>query len=584
MSSQAGRTRAIYRIVDPRLLQKSPIIALILLTTIVHIVSSIDLSFSRFEIRIPLAILSMLPALLIIKIGHSIAAQNSRGTIPIVFSAYLIGGVIRGWILESGLYRFNVLEQGSTNFRISTGAVVVAGSASVISYAWSTLNDAWLNIKSLHQENSSLNQILDNLKIELETRDIEQSMAIFQKITNELSIITDSSSATQKVQLENLVNKVVKPLSRTYAPNQITERIKPTPELKISWPNIWVLLDPVRHIPSFRNVVIALAIAAATPVRRLYGWGTAFELGAWVIGSLYLSIYLIYPISQKALKAFSSPRREIVLTLGFILIAIPPSFATTIALADTSNPRAYFIPGIVTLPIFAWILTIGNAAWEYSQNIKTELETIRNQLRWSLARLNLISWYKRGLISRLLHGPVQNTLQVAIMQIRAGDVDGGNADVLNQVISRIDSAVSDATDEKRSAKDDLAAMRTALSNWQVVAEIEMSLPDSVEQSLIKDPAGCAIFTDLVMEACSNSIRHGNSTKLVITSELTADGIKLQISDNGKWSSDVETLGLGSELISSCSIWHERKTQDGWNKLTLELPLDVQLTNASRVHK
>ena len=570
-----GPQQYLERITDPRLLQKIPLLMLVASTTTVHLVSSIDLEFSNFEIRIPLTVTSMLPAIILIFLGHKAASKFAKLKFPIIFLFYFVGGLIRGFILETGLYEFGILNEGATNFRISTGALIVTVCSSIISYFWSTISDARDTIISLHQETQALQQTLEDLAKEIQTQDVEQSLSLFKKITNELSKFLTDSTSDQKKQLENLVNEVVRPLSRNYAPKKILEIIVVLNTPKITWRGVWQLFDPVRHLPSFQIVVWVLAIAAAVPVRRIYGWATAIELGLLVLVSLSISLFLINPIAQRTLDKFKSPLRDIVMTLGFVLVAIPPSFATTIALRNTPNPYAYLIPGIITLPLFSWVLTIGNAAWEYSQKLKTNLEATREQQRWLISRFNLISWYKNGLISRLLHGPIQNNLQVAIMRIRAGDNEGDNSNIIQTVIQRIEQAIAGATDENRSAQNDLASMNDAIKAWKSVADIQIKLDAKCESVLIKDPAGCAIFTDIVMEVCSNAIRHGKSTQLLIDYRITSAGIELKVIDNGLENESNSDSGLGAELLTSCTIWLKRSRLDGLNELALELPLGNQ---------
>lgn len=575
MTSKTTLRQYLEKVTDARLLQKTPLAMLVAVTTTVHLVSSIDLAFSNFEIRIPLAVMSMIPAVILLYLGHYVAKKLNKLKVAIIFLAYLVGGLIRGWILETGLYEFEILSKGATNFRISTGALIVTVCASVVSYFWSTVSEARATIISLRNETLSLQETLDNLAKEVEASDVQRSLNVFKKLTNELGSMTENSVDVQKSVLEELVNGVVRPLSRSYAPKRILTSINPVASPKITPQGVWKLFDPLRHLPSFRITVFFLALTAAVPVRRLYGWGAAIELGLIVMFSLSISLFLINPIAKQTLDRFKSPLREIVMTFGFILLAIPPSISTTIALRNTPNPDAYLIPGLITLPLFAWILTIGNAAWEYSQKIRTDLKNTRNQIQWALARLNLLSWYKNGLISRLLHGPIQNSLQVAIMQIRAADEEGKNLTVIQQVIERINEAITGSLDDNRSAKNDLIEMKKALSTWGSVAKIEISSDKFSEDKLLADSAGCAIFADIVIEACSNSIRHGGSTVIKISYRKTDAGIQMKLIDNGSWDEAQNNSGLGSELISSCAVWTNRNKFDGWNELTLELPLGNQ---------
>lgn len=560
------------RATDPRFLQKTPILIFILVTTLVHIVSSIDLEFSNFHIRIPLAIFSAIVAILFIYLAHFLGRKINRFRSGIVIASYFIGGAAKGWVLESGLYRFEILSSESINFRVTSGVLIVASSAAIISIVWSSVIDAWSDVSNLQKETATLKEISKNLVKDIDDKDLEQESLVFNEITRKISAIAERTSSFQYGEIEQLVNQVIRPLSRDFAPASINHQIEPINTPNISWNGLWQLLDPIKHIPTFRISTFLIALIAAAPVRQLYGWMTAIELALVVMVSLYISIFLFKPVLEKFLTRVSPPLSVIITTFGFVVFAIPPSIATTFALADTPNPQAYLVPGLITVPLFGWLLTIGNAAWEYSIEIKTELEATRDQLRWSIARINLVSWYKKGLISRLLHGPIQNSLQVALLQIRAGDDDQNSQKIVKNTIKKIEQAINESLNNGRSTKTDLMAMNEALDTWRSVANVEISMQDLSDSKLMQDTAGCAILTDIVIEACSNAIRHGACKSFKVTYDFTKSGIELHIFDDGKWNKSRSDAGLGEKLLASCTIWMDRKNDKGWNELSLELPL------------
>ena len=581
MKRTARARRVLAGATDPRLLEATPQVALLALTTFIHLASSIDLESSDFHIRIPLAVISMIPAVLLFWCAHYVANKFRLNRTVVVLTSYAVGGALRGWILEQGLNSFGLLPDLSA-YRLLSGIIIVFSAAGSISYAWSTISDARNAIVSLYRQTESLQQTMQEVADEVGARDLEQTVAMGRQITNELLALTRDISGFDRGKLEHLVHQVVRPLSRELAPTTDLHQKIVVTEPQVSLRRVLNMLDPIRHLPSPGTAGTALTLAAAAPVISLYGWRTATTLVMLLVPSLAVSVYLLYPLGRKTLSNIRSPFQELLITVGFVAVALLPAYATTIALADTPNPQAYVLSGIITIPVFGWIAVIGKAAWEYSQNVQVELATTRDQLRWSIARLNVLSWYHRGLIARLLHGPVQNSLQVALMQIQSGDQDGGSPEIIHDVIERIDQAITDATNATQSAKSDLLGMEDALNSWRSIAEVQLVRDNEVESALMQDPAGCAILADIIIETCSNAIRHGGATTLRFDHHLTQAGVELRLIDNGTWNKSVTISGLGTELMSSCAITLTRTHDHGANELIIELPLGNQPPQPPRV--
>jgi len=577
MKNSLGINNYLAKATDPRLLQSTPLFLFISLTSFIHVISSIDLEFSDFEIRIPLTIISVIPAIGLIFITHKINFKNLNTRIFSIIAAYSIGGFLRGLILEFGLFWLDVLPAGANNFRIYSGITIIAFSAGIVSYTWASLDDVQKDIQNLNVETLSLKQVSDNLALEIEEKDFKNSLDSFLEITQKLSILFENSTTIEKTQLENLVNKVVRPLSREYAPTGILKKTNPLPDAKLTLSAIWRLFDPVRHIPSSGYLSVILAISASLPVFSLYGFRKGLEVALVVVIALALSLVLILPLLKSQLGKFSSPWREVFLTLGFVAIAIPPAFGTTFVLSDTPNPDAYLLPGLIAVPVYGWIITVGRAAWQYSLRVKEQLQNTQEQLYWSIARINLLAWYKKGLIARLLHGPIQNSLQAAIMQIQAKD-DARDEQVIKQVIERISTAIEDSTNPNRSTKDDLDALNIALEVWRSLADVSLDLSEESKKVLRQDPAGCAIFADTVIEACSNAIRHGSSSFVSVKGQPIDAGIEIVIIDDGSRDNTISSTGLGSEFLSACTTKFSRTRKGGQNQLVLELPLGNQPPN------
>lgn len=560
---------------DPRIQQVTPTLILVVLTSTIHLVSSIDLATGDIPVRFPIAVLSVLPAIWLIRLAHLLVSRLSLAQVPTVIAAYVLGGSIRGWILETLLDLFNLIDPEAIRFRIFSGAIITTFAAMAISYAWSTATEARSKNHALRVEMMSLQRTLDQLAQEKRAEQVDATLSLSQRVIDELTELAVVDSTEQRNRIHYLVNDVVRPLSREHAPEWATGVTRAGNIQQVSWPTFWKLLDVVPHLPAPLLSAIAVAVSASTPIVGLYGWRTSAELVGLLAITLFATTYLSYPIFYRVIPRLPHSLQSVGVTFGFVLVAVPPAFATVLALSNTPNPYAYFVPGLVTIPIFAWVVIIGNAARAYTMQVHKDLEHIRDQLKWSIARLNVVAWYHRGLITRLLHGPIQNSLQVALLEMQASDDGEKNFRFIENALHRIDEAIRDSQSAAGSAEHDLLAMQSAMNSWRSVAQIRLAIDAQSQSALRNDAAGCAVFTDIVLEICSNAIRHGRANKLAIESALTSAGIVIHIRENGHWHSEKSELGLGTELMVACSLRLERTSTHQENHMMLELPLGNQ---------
>lgn len=559
---------------DPRILHPIPAVTLIVTTTVVHLISSIDLGTSNLTIRALLAAGSFLPALAIIALGHLASKKLLLPQIPAIIAAYLLAGFTRGWFLENSLRDLGLISTSGLGFRFFAGAVIVSFASIIISYTWSTISDARGNFKALWEENVSLEETVLQLMQEKDTNEVSQTLALGQRITAELTKLGQVDSITQRRNLEHLVNKVVRPLSHKLAPDWISNVNRKTWAQKADWRTFWSNLHPTSHLPSPIVSATATSISVLAPVVGLYGWSTAIRLVGLLFVTLTCTMYLANPILKQVLKNATPSWKVIGITVGLVLIFIPATNSTTFALAETPSPNAFVIAGLIVIPTFSWVVILGNAARGYTAKLLDELAVTRDQLRWTIARLNVLSWYNRGLISRLLHGPIQNSLQVALLEVQASDDSETSARVIEGAVKRIEAAIKDVRNSDRSAWQDLSSMESALESWRSIAEVKKFTDPQTEVALLNDPAGCAILTDIVMEACSNAVRHGNSTQLDISYALVDKQVELTVTDNGIWPSTSRESGLGTELMRACAIKLEISSKDATNELRIQIPLAI----------
>lgn len=550
MSTGSRIRESLQAATDPRLLQWPPSLLLVAMLTLYHLAASIDLGAAHLLIRLPIAVASMVPALFAIRAAHLLSRRLPQVRVPAVLASYVVGGALRGWLLEVLLDRTGVLPSGGA-YRLLAGSVYVTVTAVLISIGWSTMEDSRVSIARLQQEVASLERSAIELQNASQAQDAERIVAMGQRISEQLGTVLYFQSDAHRDCLQALVKDVIRPLSRRFAPEP-TPSIAANPVLEpVKWRLVFGALDPVKHLSKPAALVAIVLLAAMSSFATFHDVGTVAALSVAIALTLAASMYVTASVARQLLLHVGPALRGVVLGICFLAMALPPSLVTRLMLAHTANPSAYVIPGLLVIPALTGVLVISRASADYFTSITEEIARVHAQLRWSMARVNLVSWHRQGIISRLLHGPIQNNMQVAIMRLQSAD-DDEHLTIMSDVMARIEDAVRAAVDVDASPARDLAALQASISNWSGVARIHLDTSLECTAVLLEDPPACAIFVDAVMEACSNAIRHGGATNLDIAGSCTDHGVRIRVTDNGAWT--VRTGGgLGTEMMAACSI-------------------------------
>lgn len=557
------------------LLKPQTVLAVVILSVLIHLLTSIDLGFEKILPRAGLAGVAVLPMFALIMLVSVLPFKKSR--VGLTIFAILVGGIARGAIITAGLNDLDIQSQASSNFRIPAGAIISLVITLSIGYLLSTVYETQNALSRLRAENESLREVLLQLNEESKTQESNHVVYLLHYIRDQIQSISTTSQLIKVNSLEALMKGVVRPISNSWA-RSISE-FKPTLEKspEITLRGVWKSLNIVEHLPSpLYSTLIVIFLASSTWV-AMFGRTIALQLIISVGPTLYVSLRFGYYIVRKYLRRQQSLSRDIALTLMLILLTTPAVIASIAVLQATDNPYALVLSGYVMVPLLTWVYMIANAALKQSDWIVKELVEIQHKLRWAIARRNLLSWYQEGVFSRLLHGPIQNSIQVGLLRMKSAKSESEISCILDEIINRIDEAIVQLSDENRVTRNESASITDIKKTWQQIASVDVTFPTDCQEQLAHDPAAQSIAVDLVQELLSNAIRHGRATQVNIQLEATGDTLVITCADNGApYSNANNRAGLGTQFIDSCAIQFERTFDSSGNTFRLELPTSVSV--------
>jgi signal transduction histidine kinase len=570
-NQNSKRLEFLRAITNKSILRPIPVLSIILLTTLVHVIGSADLGYRNLEIRVPLAVISILPLFIFIKLSQLAQRQNEKLYFALVLFSYFLGGIVRGAIIENLLINTGLLQVTDENFRILAGMMIVTTTCLFVSYSWSMIENARTKINELKFEAEALKNALKVLQENSDESKNDDLQVIHEKISKEILTALQDDNSDLSTRLTSVVYKTIRPLSKDFA--QDIRRWQP-PEfenIQLSFGNFWASIDPLKHLKTPVVGIIALVISALASLVAFFDLRNAIEAISAVTVTLLITTFILFRVASRFFSELKSPLRDVVITLLFIVVSLPAVMAQRLVLADTDNPNIFVVATIVAIPIVGWLILTGSAALALTRSLTQELTAIRDDIQWAVARINLLNWYRKGLISRLLHGPIQNSVQVALLRLKSAD-ENKSSEIISEVIQRIDRALQEILDPQISAKLERQTLEEISETWKGIAEISLRISQSCQEALRFDPATATIVTDLLQEICSNAIRHSEAKKIQILANFSDGAIDLEVMSDSKNTIQVSGEGgLGTQFLNSCSIEWRREIRDEAFQLSLKVP-------------
>jgi signal transduction histidine kinase len=303
-----------------------------------------------------------------------------------------------------------------------------------------------------------------------------------------------------------------------------------------------------------------------------------FGLKMAVMHSLYIFVVLV-PCTwllQSALRKFGTmlvmPWRELLITAGYFAIALNASLASFVALQDSGNPSFYAVTTFLIYPLFAWAITIGVALQSQVVSQELTLRKLRDDLAWAVARVNLLDWFNQGLISRLLHGPIQNSLQAASIRLQESPGAQNTDKVIQELSQRMNEIAPLIQAENFIAPDISKTLGDLIELWADLAKIEVFFEQAVQIRLEQDVPAAYIALDICQEICSNAIRHAKAKMIEIRITASGNAITIAMIDDGEPRKQNSEFGIGTEFLTTCSIdWRYVRNANSQNLLKIVIP-------------
>jgi signal transduction histidine kinase len=502
----------------------------------------------------------------------TILRRPSRPLPWVAVAGFAVAAVVRGIVLSGSLVLIGAVTQPLWAYRIIASLQNYMLLLIIVALVVSSMRAHTRSLETLIGVQSQLIENEIHIVEDVTTRN-EQALAhVQERLRDELSSLDSVRGADSVRELQRLASDVVRPMSHELA-TSVPLKAMTTPPIDsahVSWRQAAMeMVDqpPLRPLLAAAYMVLILtssALGVFGAARGLPMAGVVFLcvlVGSWVANRLLGHILGRIGPRTGLLAVFLS---SVIVGFASATVAgyfLPPQQNYTIFIFG----GALFITGVLVLT--AVVTTILRRQRATERDLADSTERLERQL----VRLRQAQWLQRQELARALHGPVQAAVTAAALRLDAA-VRAGNADtaLLDQTRKRL-LAVVDVLDTSEVADISLdVALSRIRATWDGLCEITSLVEDDAAVRIANDSLAAAVVMDLMSEAVSNAVRHGEAEHAVITITLDDQNlITLVVADDGMRQQATLTRGLGSSLLDGCTLdWTRDVTAEGSRLITV----------------
>jgi len=190
-----------------------------------------------------------------------------------------------------------------------------------------------------------------------------------------------------------------------------------------------------------------------------------------------------------------------------------------------------------------------------------QLIAINAELAALVATLRRELWLIRRSIALTLHGPVQSALLSSAMLLSRED---STASDLDEARIRIERALLTIADTDVEPPDLTGALASLTRLWSQSATITTTVEAQASHQLGHDPGLTAVVIEVVREATSNALRHGNAAHVTVAIGVQDDdGLWVHVTDDGNGLPVDARSGLGSRTLDEVAVsWTRTSNPSG----------------------
>lgn len=369
----------------------------------------------------------------------------------------------------------------------------------------------------------------------------------------------------------------------------ITEQIRPMmQEISRDQPKPF----QTRNIRQYRNISAALPARFILHDKLMVTWSSIIELiglSMWliVLGSKngLLDIVALFAIYFTVMSIFKYILPNGMQFKRATAVVLTSFFAFTASLAEIAYihfvldyPFLQFLmfagfavlSGVIGPVVLLQVSVRNERRTEIEKQIAGDLHAIAKEN--SLFAQRLWVFRKRWLL--ILHGNVQSSLTAALTRLESAEkVDAVLLELVMQDLRRAELAVESNLTEPVNLANGILELKAV---WQGICDVRVNISERAKRALEQRDDSAFCVNEILKEAVSNAVRHGDANEAVVTVDrVTDDILHIEVANNGTVpAKSSENRGIGSDLLNEVCLSWSLETENKLVRLAAELPVKL----------
>lgn len=513
--------------------------------------------------RLGVVVCSQIAMWTVILLAHGTALRDPASPRWRIAAVFVAAGAARGAAIGLANEAFGVTSSAELAFRMANGAVVMTFVLIVSAVVADAVAEHRVRLAEAMAEQARLDAIRRDFADDIARHWEDVANRVAQDLYATAIGVTFDAPDDSVERLRSAAQEIVRPLSHRLAASPepvemptiavrnvidwrhlLRDATAPGCVAPMQWAWLFALFGSVYAIHTFGLIrgiaglaaAVVAVMAAGAVVGRVYDLLARGVPGVWRVPLLFIALGLTASVGVLAARTAVGDHRY-------------------------QNVLWIIVPYIVA---FGWVWALARAALLERQRAVLQLEEINQQLSWEIARANDVQWQRQRALARALHGPVQAALNAGVLRLDAA-IRGGllSDNLVAKVRASIDESLLALVDAAPESVDLQREFAGIARTWEGVCTIETEASPVVLASLELDPFCAGTVLDVVVEACSNAVRHGSATWIrVCLSALNERTVEVRVDDNGH-GTERTSSGLGTLMLNDLAVsWSRSRTAEG----------------------
>lgn len=513
---------------------------------------------------LPVNAISFAFAVLVVLVGVKIAKftnlnERLRAPLNLLLASGAMG--IKNVLTLYFCQFFGIEDSGSFFFRFIGGAAIGASILIIYGNFRGAKIERILILSELKEKEQTLRGFRDNLT-ELFADEQEE---IIQKTTSELlprlevlkeKVGVDGAGIELAKEIERLLVEEVRPLS-----NSLADEAR---QLKISLP--YAEGDDASRL----DVRVDLAKSVrpiSSGVLVFFAWWMIAQVALPKASIVDVAVAtVIYQAILALIQLVVRPLKAVTINQALIFAAVPgtiaslPSYVLLYQIPHEASSK-FLLPTFLVVGGWACIsFTLAYILDRWRAVAEEQLKNLISQLSKENKLFEQRLWVAQHVWYTLLHGTVQSALTAAA--IRSSGKKVLQKTEQDAILSDLNRAIQSLKNPELAEVDFEESLKDLQDTWLEICDISYTVAPEIWSALAKDANARLVTNEVIKEAVSNAVKHGQATKVTIELSLSQDrNIQVDVQNNGTAPKSDRAPGLGSRIFDAVCISYEIKRDE-----------------------